>query len=64
MLVCNLIALAICRVAIQHPGEGPDLPIPLALLGKFGWPDLIASASFGHVLGVITILAIRYTEFL
>lgn len=65
MLVCNLIGLAICRIGIQRPGEGPQfLPIPLSLLGKFGWPDLIAGASVGHIIGVITILALRYTDFL
>ncbi len=59
MLLCNLFAIAIGRFAIQNSGVGPDLPIPKpALWKKFGVPELIATLSFGHILGVGMILGL------
>ncbi len=59
MLLCNLFAIAIGRFAIQNPGMGPDLPLPKpALWKKFGVPELIATLSFGHILGVGMILGL------
>ena len=59
MLLCNLFAIAIDRFAIKNPGVGPDLPIPKPALWKnFGVPELIATASLGHILGAGMILGL------
>jgi photosystem I subunit 10 len=59
MILCNLLAFAIGRYAIQNPGKGPDLPgSKPAILRGFGIPELLATGSFGHILGVGTILGL------
>lgn len=60
MLICNLIAIAIGRYAIQRKGIGPKLPIELPdpFGGEFGLPELLATASFGHLLGAGAILGL------
>ncbi|MGF1488503.1 MAG: photosystem I reaction center subunit PsaK [Prochloraceae cyanobacterium] len=59
MLLCNLFAIAVGRFAIQNPGVGPDLPLPKPALWKnFGVPELIATASLGHILGAGMILGL------
>lgn len=59
MILCNLLAIAIGRYAIQNPGVGPDLPADKpALFKKFGIPELLATMSFGHILGAGVILGL------
>ena len=59
MIACNLLAVAIGYSAIQQTGKGPDLPFPqLASQKKFGLPELLATASFGHILGAGIILGL------
>lgn len=59
MVACNLFAIAIGYSAIQQTGEGPDMPFPqLASRKKFGLPELLATASFGHILGAGMILGL------
>jgi photosystem I subunit 10 len=59
MILCNLFAIAIGRYAIQHPGEGPDLPVPKPeLWSKFGFAELLATTSLGHILGAGIILGL------
>lgn len=59
MVACNLFAIAIGYSAIQQTGEGPDLSLPqLASRKKFGLPELLATASFGHILGAGMILGL------
>jgi photosystem I subunit 10 len=59
MILCNLFAFAIGRFAIQRKGVGPDLPGPKpAILGKFGIPELLATTSLGHIIGVGVILGL------
>lgn len=60
MLICNLIAIAIGRYAIQRKGIGPKLPVELPdpFSGEFGLPELLATASFGHILGAGAILGL------
>ncbi|GET41419.1 photosystem I reaction center subunit PsaK [Microseira wollei] len=59
MILCNLLAIAIGRYAIQNPGVGPDLPASKpALFQKFGIPELLATMSFGHILGAGFILGL------
>jgi len=60
MILCNLFAIAIGKYAIQQRGAGPALPVEVpALFTGFGVPELLATASFGHVLGVGMILGLR-----
>ena len=59
MITCNLFAIFIGRFAIQKAGQGPDLPIGKpALWKKFGIPELLATTSFGHLLGAGMILGL------
>lgn len=60
MLLCNLVAIAIGRFAIQRKGIGPKLPVefPDPFGGEFGVPELLATASFGHILGAGVILGL------
>ena len=61
MITCNLVAIVIGYYAISKPnrGQGPDLPISLpAIFTGFGIPELLATASFGHILGAGIILGL------
>lgn len=61
MILCNLFAFVIGRFAIQQKGVGPDLPgggAKPAILANFGIPELLATASFGHILGAGIILGL------
>lgn len=59
MIFCNLLAIVIGYFAIQQTGAGPDLPIPqLASRKSFGLPELLATTSFGHILGAGMILGL------
>lgn len=61
MLLCNLFAFVIGRYAIRNPGKGPDLPGAGAkpdVLRGFGIPELLATGSFGHILGTGVILGL------
>lgn len=59
MVLTNLFAIAIGYKAIQNPGVGASLPAAMPpLLSKFGVPELLATASFGHILGAGLILGL------
>lgn len=59
MILCNVFAFLIGRYAIQKKGVGPDLPVSKpAILTNFGLPELLATASFGHILGTGVILGL------
>jgi photosystem I subunit X len=60
MVFCNLFAFFIGRYAIKNKGQGPNLPteVPDVLKG-FGIPELLATTSFGHILGAGMILGLR-----
>ena len=59
MIACNLFAIAIGYYAIQKRGVGPKLPMELpAMFTGFGLPELLATASFGHILGAGMILGL------
>ena len=60
MLTCNVFAFVIGRYAIQKKGVGPILPLPLPdVMEQFGVPELLATTSFGHILGAGMILGMR-----
>lgn len=59
MILANLFAIAVGRFAIKSPGVGPDLPVDKpGLWRNFGIPELLATASFGHILGAGMILGL------
>jgi photosystem I subunit 10 len=59
MIACNLFAIAIGYYAIQKRGQGPRLPVELpAIFTGFGIPELLATMSFGHLLGAGLILGL------
>lgn len=61
MITCNLFAIAIGFYAIpqKNRGKGPALPVELpGLFAGFGVPELLATASFGHLLGAGMILGL------
>lgn len=59
MILCNLFAIAIGRYAIRNAGQGPDLPVGKPDLWRnFGIAELLATTSFGHILGAGMILGL------
>lgn len=59
MITCNLFAIVIGYYAIQKRGVGPALPVELpAIFTGFGIAELLATASFGHLLGAGMILGL------
>lgn len=59
MITANLFAIAIGYFAIQNRGTGPALPLPLpAIFSGFGLPELLATVSFGHLLGAGFVLGL------
>lgn len=65
MIACNLFVLAIGSSAIQVKGVGPSLPVQLpGLFQGFGVAELLAIASFGHILGMGMILGLGQTGLL
>ena len=59
MIASNLFAIAIGYYAIQKRGVGPNLPMEMpAMFTGFGVPELLATASFGHLLGAGFILGL------
>lgn len=59
MIFANLFAYVVGYFAIQQTGYGPSLPVPqLASQKNFGLPELLATASFGHILGAGIILGL------
>lgn len=57
MIACNLLAVSLGYFVIRNRGYGPLLPIQLpAIFTGFGWPELLGTMSFGHLLGVGLIL--------
>ncbi|VXD13176.1 Photosystem I reaction center subunit PsaK [Planktothrix serta PCC 8927] len=60
MIVCNLLAIFIGFYAIskENRGKGPGLPGLPRMFTGFGVPELLATASFGHILGAGVVLAL------
>jgi len=59
MVAANLFAIAIGYYAIQQKGVGPKMPIELpAMFTGFGIAELLATASFGHILGAGFVLGL------
>ncbi|MGG6293782.1 photosystem I reaction center subunit PsaK [Leptolyngbya sp. AN02str] len=59
MIAANLFAIAVGYYAIQNRGVGPKLPVEMpAMFTGFGVPELLATMSFGHVIGAGLILGL------
>lgn len=59
MCLCNGFAFVIGYFAIQKTGKGKDLALPqLASKKTFGLPELLATMSFGHILGAGMVLGL------
>ena len=57
MITCNLISITIGRYAIQTRSSKPSIPI--TVLDGLGLPELLATASLGHIIGAGIILGLR-----
>lgn len=57
MIVCNIIAIAFAKFTVQQPSVGPALPMS-PFFGGMGFPALLATTSFGHILGAGAILGL------
>lgn len=57
MIICNILAIAIGKATIKYPSEGPAMPMP-EMFGGMGLPAVLATTSFGHILGVGVILGL------
>jgi len=57
MIVSNVIAIAIGKATIKHPNVGAQLP-NAAMFGGMSHAALLATTSFGHILGMGAILGL------
>ncbi|MBS3030164.1 MAG: photosystem I reaction center subunit PsaK [Dolichospermum sp. DET50] len=58
MIIANIFAIAVGKFTIQQPNAKPELPAP-QFFGGFGLPAVLATASFGHILGAGIILGLH-----
>ncbi|ARV60674.1 photosystem I reaction center subunit PsaK [Nostocales cyanobacterium HT-58-2] len=58
MVISNIVAIAFGKSTISYPNQGPELPSS-NLFGGFGLPGLLATTSFGHILGAGIILGLH-----
>jgi photosystem I subunit 10 len=57
MIICNIIAIAFAKLTMKEPSAAPQLPGG-DFFGGMGLPALLATTSFGHLLGVGVILGL------
>jgi photosystem I subunit 10 len=57
MIICNILAIAFGKATMKNISEGPSLPMP-NMFGGMGLPAVLATTSFGHLLGVGAILGL------
>jgi photosystem I subunit X len=57
MIICNIIAIAIGKYKIDRPSSPPAMPSP-EMFGGMGLPAVLATTSFGHLLGAGAILGL------
>jgi len=57
MIACNILAIAFGKFTMKYPSVGPAMP-SANLFGGFGLPAVLATTSFGHVLGAAVILGL------
>lgn len=57
MIACNILAIIIGKLTIQHPNVGPELPSP-NLFGGLSLGALLGTTSLGHIIGAGAILGL------
>ncbi|MGJ3253029.1 MAG: photosystem I reaction center subunit PsaK [Elainellaceae cyanobacterium] len=57
MILCNVLAIAFGKLTMQKPSAGPELPMS-PMFGGMGLPALLATTSFGHLIGAGVILGL------
>ena len=57
MVICNIVAIAIAKATVKQPNADPQLPSS-EFFGGMGLPALLATTSFGHLLGAGVILGL------
>ena len=57
MIICNIVAIAIGKFTMKDISAGPSLPGD-SFFGGMGLPALLATTSFGHLLGAGVILGL------
>ena len=57
MIICNIVAIAIGKFTMKDISAGPSLPGG-PFFGGMGLPALLATTSFGHILGAGVILGL------
>jgi photosystem I subunit X len=58
MVVCNILAIAFGKSTIKYPSSEPAVPAA-NFFGGFGLPAILATTSFGHILGIGVILGLH-----
>lgn len=58
MIIANILGIAIGKFTIKYPNAEPALPAP-NFFGGFGLPAVLATTSFGHILGAGIILGLH-----
>lgn len=57
MILCNVLAIAFGKFTIKYQNAGPEMP-SANLFGGFGLPAVLATTSFGHIIGAGVILGL------
>jgi photosystem I subunit 10 len=57
MIICNIIAITLGKATMKDISAGPAMPSP-QFFGGMGLPAVLATTSFGHVLGIGAILGL------
>ncbi len=57
MIICNIVAIAFAKSTMKEQNAGPQLP-GSNFFGGMGLPAVLATTSFGHLLGVGVILGL------
>ncbi len=57
MVICNILAIAFGKLTIKHQSAPPAMPSP-EMFGGFGLPAVLATTSFGHIIGAGVILGL------
>ncbi|NJN86957.1 MAG: photosystem I reaction center subunit PsaK [Leptolyngbyaceae cyanobacterium SL_7_1] len=63
MIACNVLAFIVGRSTIKYPNVGPELPGSGAI-GGVSIPALLATTSFGHIVGTGVILGLNTRDYL
>ncbi|NJN61753.1 MAG: photosystem I reaction center subunit PsaK [Coleofasciculaceae cyanobacterium RL_1_1] len=57
MIICNILAIALGKATMKDISAEPAMPSP-QFFGGMGLPAVLATTSFGHVLGIGAILGL------